>query len=138
MPMRSQKQRAWLHINEPEIAKEWEKHTPKGKKLPKKVKKECILRQDVVINGAIIPAGTMVVVEGFEPPPDTRFTQERPNISDQLAVGKDVYFYHPGLKQMHRGEIERLNRGTAVIRFLDNGQQLLHTASIKNIRKVFD
>ena len=37
MPMQSQAQRAFLHIHHPEIARRWEKHTPKGKKLPKHV-----------------------------------------------------------------------------------------------------
>jgi hypothetical protein len=37
MPFKSQKQRAWMYANEPEMAKEWEAHTPKSKKLPKKV-----------------------------------------------------------------------------------------------------
>jgi len=35
MPMKSKKQRAWMWANKPEMAKEFEKHTPKGKKLPK-------------------------------------------------------------------------------------------------------
>ena len=29
-----------MHANKPEMAKKWEKHTPKGKKLPKRVSKE--------------------------------------------------------------------------------------------------
>ena len=33
--MKSQKQRAWMWANNPEMAKEFESHTPKGKKLPK-------------------------------------------------------------------------------------------------------
>jgi len=40
MPMRSKDQRAYLHANKPEIARRFEKHTPKGKKLPKKVEKK--------------------------------------------------------------------------------------------------
>jgi hypothetical protein len=39
MPIRSQAQRAFLHIHHPKIAKRWEKETPKGK-LPKHVEKE--------------------------------------------------------------------------------------------------
>jgi hypothetical protein len=35
--MKSQAQRKWMHKNHPEMAKEWERETPKGK-LPKKVK----------------------------------------------------------------------------------------------------
>lgn len=38
MPFKSQAQRKWMHANDPKMAKEWEEHTPKGKKLPKKVK----------------------------------------------------------------------------------------------------
>ena len=38
MPFVSQNQRAWMYYNKPEMAKEWEAHTPKGKKLPKKLK----------------------------------------------------------------------------------------------------
>ena len=37
--MKSQKQRAYLWANEPTVAKKFEEHTPKGVKLPKKVKK---------------------------------------------------------------------------------------------------
>jgi hypothetical protein len=40
MPFKSQKQRAWMYSNKPEMAKEWESATPKGKKLPKRVKKK--------------------------------------------------------------------------------------------------
>lgn len=36
MPLKSQAQRAWMHIHHPKMAKRWEKHTPKGK-LPKHV-----------------------------------------------------------------------------------------------------
>jgi len=39
MPFKSKSQRAWMHVNKPNLGKEWEAHTPKGKKLPKKVKK---------------------------------------------------------------------------------------------------
>jgi hypothetical protein len=37
MPFKSQQQREWMYATHPEMAKEWEKETPKGKKLPKKV-----------------------------------------------------------------------------------------------------
>lgn len=39
MPMKSKAQRAFLHANKPGLAKEFESKTPKGKKLPPKVKK---------------------------------------------------------------------------------------------------
>ena len=39
-PFRSESQRKYLFANKPKIAKEFAKHTPKGKKLPKKVRKK--------------------------------------------------------------------------------------------------
>ncbi len=39
MPFSSDAQRAFLYARKPIIAKKFEEHTPKGKKLPKKVKK---------------------------------------------------------------------------------------------------
>ena len=39
MPFKSQAQRAWMYAHDPQMAKKWEAHTPKGKKLPEKVKK---------------------------------------------------------------------------------------------------
>lgn len=39
MPFQSEKQRAYLYAKHPQIAARWEKETPKGKKLPKKVSK---------------------------------------------------------------------------------------------------
>lgn len=40
MPMRSRAQRSYLWIHHPEIARRWEKITPKNKKLPEHVKKQ--------------------------------------------------------------------------------------------------
>ena len=40
MPMKSQAQRRYLWANKPGLAREFEDKTPKGKKLPKKVKKD--------------------------------------------------------------------------------------------------
>lgn len=39
MPFKSKAQRAYLYANEPEVAKEFAAHTPKGAKLPLKVGK---------------------------------------------------------------------------------------------------
>ena len=39
MPFKSQAQRAYLYANNSKVAKEFSLHTPKGKQLPKKVKK---------------------------------------------------------------------------------------------------
>lgn len=40
MPFKSQAQRKFLFSQKPEIAKEFASKTPKGKKLPNKVKKK--------------------------------------------------------------------------------------------------
>lgn len=40
MPFKSKAQRAFLYANKPKLAKEFTKKTPKGKKLPKKVRKK--------------------------------------------------------------------------------------------------
>lgn len=39
MPFKSIAQKQFLYANEPAVAQKFEEHTPKGKKLPKKVKK---------------------------------------------------------------------------------------------------
>lgn len=31
MPFKSEKQKAWMYANKPEMAKKWEKHTKSGK-----------------------------------------------------------------------------------------------------------
>lgn len=38
MPFKSQAQRKYLFANNPKVAKEFAKHTPKGAKLPEHVK----------------------------------------------------------------------------------------------------
>jgi len=40
MPFKSKAQRKWMYANKPAMAEEWEAHTPKGKRLPKKLKKK--------------------------------------------------------------------------------------------------
>ena len=37
MPFKSKSQRKWMHAKKPEMAKRWEKETPKGKSLPSNV-----------------------------------------------------------------------------------------------------
>ena len=39
-PYKSQAQRSWMHIHMPKEAKKWDKETPKGIKLPMRVKKK--------------------------------------------------------------------------------------------------
>jgi hypothetical protein len=40
MPFKSKAQRRYLYAKHPEVAKEFESKTPKGKKLPQHVKKK--------------------------------------------------------------------------------------------------
>lgn len=40
MPFKSQAQRKYLYAKKPKVAKEFAEKTPKGKKLPKKVKRK--------------------------------------------------------------------------------------------------
>jgi hypothetical protein len=40
MPFKSQAQRKFMYAKKPKLAKEFESKTPKGKKLPKKVKRK--------------------------------------------------------------------------------------------------
>ena len=46
MPFKSEQQRKFLYEFHPEMAKRWEKETPKGEKLPKRVKPKKRKRQD--------------------------------------------------------------------------------------------
>ena len=39
-PFKSEAQKKWMYANNPTMAKKWEAETPKGKKLPKRVKKK--------------------------------------------------------------------------------------------------
>jgi len=39
MPFKSESQRRYMYAKHPKIAKKFQEHTPKGKKLPEKVKK---------------------------------------------------------------------------------------------------
>jgi len=39
-PFKSRAQRAYMYANKPKMAAEWQAHTAKGKKLPKKVNKK--------------------------------------------------------------------------------------------------
>jgi len=41
MPFKSKQQEKWMWATHPEMARQWEEHTPKGAKLPKKVKKKA-------------------------------------------------------------------------------------------------
>lgn len=40
MPFKSKAQRRYMFSKHPKIAKRWAKHTPKGKRLPNKVRRK--------------------------------------------------------------------------------------------------
>lgn len=46
MPYESEAERGWMHVHEPEIAKRWDKETPKGADLPEHVKKAKQLKAE--------------------------------------------------------------------------------------------
>ncbi len=44
MPFASKKQRAYLYANAPKVAREFQAHTPKGAKLPDRVRRRSKIR----------------------------------------------------------------------------------------------
>lgn len=40
MPFKSRAQKGWMYANEPAMARKWQADTPKGKKLPARVKRK--------------------------------------------------------------------------------------------------
>jgi hypothetical protein len=63
MPFKSEAQRRWMHANEPEMADEWEKHTPKGEKLPERVKKKKSESVERKLDGALSESGLVPIME---------------------------------------------------------------------------
>ena len=54
MPFKSKAQRRWMYANEPEMARKWSDHTPKGKKLPEYTKQAAMTNQEqAYINGFV-------------------------------------------------------------------------------------
>jgi hypothetical protein len=47
VPFKSESQRKWMYANHPEMAKRWQKHTPKGQKLPEHVEKKTMEKQAI-------------------------------------------------------------------------------------------
>jgi hypothetical protein len=44
MPFKSQQQRKWMYANDPQMARQWQEHTPEDKKLPVKLNKSQKLK----------------------------------------------------------------------------------------------
>lgn len=53
MPFKSQSQRGYLYANHPDIAARFASETPKGKKLPKRVKKNKPMHRSEKYKGMI-------------------------------------------------------------------------------------
>jgi len=45
MPFVSKKQKDWMYANKPTMAKQWQADTPKGKKLPARVKPKAAAKR---------------------------------------------------------------------------------------------
>ena len=101
MPFKSQAQRRWMYSQHPEMAEKWEKETPKGKKLPTRLKTAANHAAEAekvrsTISGFfeaqglpsstpyVLTAGSSLFFHGFRP--------ER---------GGDVDLYIPGMKKPH-------------------------------------
>ena len=65
VPFESEAQRRWMYANKPEMAERWQKETPKGKKLPKHVKKQAgllsTMRMEKDANRLVDAAGSVGV-----------------------------------------------------------------------------
>lgn len=98
MPLKSQAQRAWMHIHHPKMAARWEKHTPKGK-LPKHVGEANMGVQKVQK-----PSGEILEMPHFdsEPPVDLRIERYP---MDQAQKGRLMQdFQRVGLAGMKDGK----------------------------------
>ncbi len=60
MPLKSQAQRRYLWAKHPEVAREFEEHTPKGKKLPEHVEKKTA-ELKLLLKSAVVAAPTQGV-----------------------------------------------------------------------------
>lgn len=72
MPFVSQEQRRWMYANYPKMAEQWDKHTPKGKILPERVRPKELRkpalpvfdmnkREDMKTNIKVILGGILLV-----------------------------------------------------------------------------
>lgn len=69
MPFKSEAQRRFMYATDKKLAKKFEKHTPKGKKLPEKVDKEAmVMLRDLISKkrGQEAPEGKGVYASSSE------------------------------------------------------------------------
>ena len=93
MPFKSRSQQKWMYANEPAMAKQWQKETPKGKKLPEHVKKAFQLGngQPVQLPQRPMAPKAPVAPAGARPAPAPQMAQQQPHLrvpgSVQPVVG---------------------------------------------------
>ena len=58
MPYKSEKQKAWMHINKPKVAKKWDKKYGKKVTKRKKDKKQCQKKQNPSCRGIELKVGS--------------------------------------------------------------------------------
>lgn len=85
MPFRSEKQRRWMFLHHPEMAKRWAKHTPKGTKLPMYVKKK--VREALEERGLLIESPDLSTLKKNRRPLDDK---------ERAAVMKAGAVWHMG------------------------------------------
>jgi hypothetical protein len=44
LPFVSEAQKGWMFENKPRMARRWARHTPKGKKLPERVRHKALMK----------------------------------------------------------------------------------------------
>lgn len=141
MPFKSEKQRAWMWANDPEMARKWQSHTPKGKKLPKYVKKKkkrkktkadyagsivrlASLRRQGLLNGD--NPMTLQDISGFSNYTPEAITELRHNFADQLIESRpikynDVILWVDGLERLHRANGPAVERADGSEEFWVDG-----------------
>lgn len=87
-PFVSEAQRRWMYANDPEMAKEWEAKTPKGKKLPKYKKPTANKRKANPLR--IDPTRTVTLRRSFSQRLKKQFMKLRARIV-KLVVDEDAF-----------------------------------------------
>ena len=127
MPFKSEKQRRWMHANEPEMAKDWEKK--KKTESPGKVKKfkQMLLRKGIKIRydravaekdlqqkyggrGHVV-AKKFGIRRAFYAAPSTGATPPSPQSKPKIAISK------PEMDTLHRDK--KLDKGNVQIVFTE-------------------
>src|SRR5882757_2584021 len=100
-PFVSESQKGWMYSNKPEMAKEWQAHTPKGNKLPHRVSNTkrhlaCNKGKIVGVTNTLLldPTRTLTLRRSFFQGVQKRFARLK-GMLFKLIVSDDVF----GLKE---------------------------------------